>query len=127
MEDKVLDLIEKMYIEMQEMKGELRSEMQEMKAVMATKDDIKNMATKDDIMNMATKDDIKNMATKDDIRSLENNMIKMENELKNDIRGLYDGYKQCVEGISDINYKLDKLTEKVDNQEIRLQVLKTAK
>ncbi|SCX77911.1 hypothetical protein [Alkaliphilus peptidifermentans] len=107
MEDKVLDLLEKMYIE-----------MQEMKQVMATKDDIKNMATKDDI---------KNMATKDDIKRLENNMVKMENELKDDIRGLYDRYKQCVEGISGINYKLDKLTEKVDNQEIRLQVLKTAK
>ena len=48
----------------------LKQEIQEIKAVMVTKDDIKNMATKDDLKNFATKDDIKNMATKDDIKDM---------------------------------------------------------
>ena len=51
----------------------------------------------------------------------------MENEIKDDIKCLYDGYKQCIEGISTVNKKLDKLTDKVENQEIKLQVLKSAK
>ncbi len=41
--------------------GEIRNmkaDIQNIKANMATKDDIANMATKDDIANMATKDDI---------------------------------------------------------------------
>ncbi|KAB3531170.1 hypothetical protein F8154_13155 [Alkaliphilus pronyensis] len=167
MEDKVMCLLEKLYIEMLSMKSELRSEMQEMKSElrsemhsmhsqlcfemdemkqvmatkedlkgmaskediknMATKEDLKGMATKEDIKNMATKEDLKGMATKEDIIKLNNNLFIMENQLKNEIAIVYDGYKQCVEGISNINYKIDRLTEKVDNQEIRLQVLKTAK
>ncbi len=47
----------------------LKQEIQEIKAVMVTKDDIKNMATKDDLKSFATKDDIKNFATKDDLKN----------------------------------------------------------
>jgi len=88
-EEKIFNLMEKMYIEMQEMKEK--------------------------------------MATKDDIRKLENNMVRMEDEVKDDIKILYDGYKQSIEGINDIKERLDKLSDKVENQEIKLQVLKTAK
>ena len=100
MDDKVFMLMEKMYIEMQEMKT--------------------NMATKQDLENMATKQDLESMATKQDL-------VVLENEIKNNIKALYDGYQQSVEGISDIKRKVDKLTDKVDNQEIKLQVLKSVK
>jgi hypothetical protein len=45
-------------------------EIQQIKLVMATKEDIANMATKEDIANMATKEDIANMATKEDIANM---------------------------------------------------------
>lgn len=93
MEDKTFELLEKLYIEMQEMK--------------------QNMATKADIANMATKDDISNMATKQDI-------VRLENKMDANDKALYDGYKQIIEGISEINDKLDKLTNRVENQEIKL-------
>lgn len=65
MEDKVFDLLEKMYIEMQEMK-----------------------------INMATKQDI----------------VRIENKMDTNHKALYDGYKQSIEGITEVNEKLDRLT-----------------
>ena len=84
MENKtVYDLLEKLYIEVQDMKSN-----------MATKDDIANMATKDDIANMATKDDIANMATKDDIASLRKDMNLLGDELHKEIESVYVEVKE---------------------------------
>jgi len=82
MDNKVYDLLEKMYIEMQEMK-----------------------------VNMATKQDI----------------VRLENMMDINHKALYDGYKQSIEGITEVKEKLDKLTERVENQEIQLKVLKSVK
>jgi hypothetical protein len=38
---------------------EIKEELRNIRSVMATKEDIKNMATKEDIKNMATKEDIR--------------------------------------------------------------------
>jgi hypothetical protein len=40
---------------------------------------------------------------------------------------LYDGYKQSVEGIKGIKEKNAKLADRIENQEIQLKVLKSAK
>ncbi|MTI66431.1 MAG: hypothetical protein FH753_07500 [Firmicutes bacterium] len=61
-----------------------------------------------------------NMATKQD-------MISLENKIDENHKALYDGYKQNIKGLDEINKRLDKLSDKVDNQEIKLQVLKSAK
>lgn len=82
MDDKVFELLEKMYIEMQEMK-----------------------------VNIATKQDI----------------VRLENKMDINHKALYDGYKQSIEGITEVNEKLDKLTDRVENQEIKLQILKSVK
>lgn len=87
MDDNVFELLEKMYIEMQEMKA--------------------NMSTKQDIVNMATKQD----------------MVRIENKMDTNHKALYDGYKQSIEGITEVNEKLDRLTDRVENQEIKLQIL----
>ncbi len=42
-------------------------------------------------------------------------------------KALYDGYKQSIEKITEIEEKLDKLAYKVENQEITLKVLKSVK
>lgn len=65
MDEKVHDLLEKLYVEVQSMQTEFR----DIKEAMATKDDLKNFATKDDLKNFATKDDLKNFATKDDLKN----------------------------------------------------------
>ena len=57
----------------------------------ATKEDVvqirADMATKDDVKNMATKDDVKNMATKDDIQNAEKRMAN-DNKLTRWIIGV---------------------------------------
>lgn len=82
MDEKMFNLLEKMYIEIKEMKA-----------------------------NMATKQDI----------------VRLENKMDENHKTLYDGYKQSIEGITEIREKLNKLTDRVDNQEIKLQVLKSTK
>jgi hypothetical protein len=82
MDDKVYDLLEKMYIEMQEMK-----------------------------VTMATKQDI----------------VRLENKMDINHKALYDGYKQSIEGITEAKDKLNKLTDRVENQEIQLKILKSVK
>lgn len=93
MDEKMFNLMEKMYTEMQEMKE-----------------------------NMATKQDLEKLESK-----VNQNLARLENKMDNNHKTLYDGYKQSIEGITDIRQKLDKLTDRVENQEIKLQVLKTAK
>ena len=74
--DKSMELLEKMYIE-----------MQEMKQTMATKDDLKNFATKDDLKDLATKEDLNILAeelhheiqiVQDQVMGLTDNLDVME-------------------------------------------------
>jgi uncharacterized protein YaaR (DUF327 family) len=60
----------------------------------------------------------------DDIKG---HIIRLENDHGKKLDVLFDGYKQSMEGIQEINHKLDKLTDRVENQEIKLQVLKSVK
>ncbi|KAB3529718.1 hypothetical protein, partial [Alkaliphilus serpentinus] len=73
------------------------------------------MATKQDI------DDVRSeMATKQDI-------VRLENRMDENHKALYDGYKQSIEGIHQINNRLDILTDRVDNQEASIRLLKSIK
>lgn len=96
MEDKTFELLEKMYIEMQGMKQNIKGIEGNIRVIE------ENMTTKQDI-------------------------VRLENKMDANDKALYDGYKQSIEGISEINKKLDKLTDRVENQEIKLQVLKSVK
>lgn len=71
MSDKVLDLIEKMYIELKQGQE-------------AIKNDINGI--KKDITDV-----------KEDVQTLSNQMVRFENGVKEDIKALYDGYKQTYE------------------------------
>lgn len=89
MDNQIYDLLEKLYIEMQEMRS--------------------------------------NMATKEDISLTRQDIVRLENKMDINFKALYDGYQQSIEGIKDLGDKLDKLTDRVENQEIKLQVLKSVK
>ena len=66
----MFDLLEKMYVEMQEMKH--------------------------------------NMATKDDLAKTNQSIVRLEDKMDANHKALYDGYKQSIEGIAEINEKLVK-------------------
>lgn len=53
--------------------------------------------------------------------------MSLENKMDTNHKALYDGYKQSIEGIMELSKKLEKLTDKVENQEIKLQVLRSVK
>lgn len=58
----------------------------------------------------------------------------IENDVKRDISALYDGYKQTYEEVVDvkktmneISSKVDKLSDKIDKQEVEIKVIKGGK
>jgi gas vesicle protein len=117
MDEKAFSLLEKMYIEMQEgfksVKTELRTEMQDMKTELRT--EMQDMKTQ-------LQEEIKSVET-----NLTQNMVRLEHKMDENHKVLYDGYTQCIEGITEVKTRLDLVEKKVDSQEIRLQVIKGAK
>ena len=55
-----------------------------------------------------------------DVKKLGNQLTKLEVELKDDIKALYDGYKQTYEKVTFLESKLDK-------QEVEIRVVKGGK
>lgn len=53
--------------------------------------------------------------------------VKLENKMDENHTALYDGYKQRIEGINELREKVDKLTDQIEHQEIKLQVIKGSK
>lgn len=101
MEDKTFELIEKMYSEFVQFRQETNEQF----------------------------DGINGKLNGVDSRldKVEGSIIRIENDHGRKLDVLLDGYKQNSEDIGEINHKLDRLTDSVENQEIRLQVLKSVK
>jgi glutamate racemase len=98
-------------------------EIQQIKLVMATKEDIANMATKEDIANMATKEDIANMATKEDIANMATKADIANMATKEDITNM-----ATKEDIAMLDKKIVALEEKFkDFPLVRQAVLEMAK
>lgn len=94
MEDRTFELLEKIYSELLQFKQE-------------TNDRFDNNDKRFDSMDNR-------------FDSIENRIIRIENEHGQKLNVLLDGYKQNAENINEINHKLDKLTDRVENQEIKL-------
>ena len=128
MEDnKLFDLVEKMYADLSSKMGNMESRMDKMEANMATKDDIANMATKDDIANMATKDDIANMVTKDDMANMatKHDIIRLENKMDANHKALYDGYKLTYEKLEVLEEKVTGIEKHVEKHDVEIRVIKS--
>ena len=97
MEDKTFELMTKMYSEMQDGFKRIDGEMQDMK---------------------------ENMATKDDIQEVKQSIVRLETEHGKKLDALADGYVQSVESINKLQQEVEKLTDRVEHQEIKLQVIK---
>ena len=102
MDEKVFELMEKMY-----------SEMQEMKSNMATKDDLSNMATKDDLISVE--------------RGLKLDIVRLENKMDQNHKALYDGYKLTYEKLETLEEKVNEIDKKVEGHDVEIRVIRNAR
>ena len=98
MEDKTFELLEKLYIEMQDMK-----------------------------QDMATKEDLKGMATKEDLIKVNQSIVRLENKMDANHKVLYDGYKLTYEKLTMLEDKVDQIDKKVESQDLEIRVIKAIK
>jgi hypothetical protein len=135
MDDKVYDLLEKLYTEVQDIKATMatkeelqevketmatKEELQEVKATMATKEELQDikatMATKEELQEvketMATKEELQEvkatMATKEDIKWLEEQLELVNKDVKAEIQMVYDeviNLKEDFRFIEQMTYK----------------------
>ncbi len=101
MEDKMFELVTKMYNEF----SEFRKDMNEFKKDM-------NEFKKD--MNEFRKE------TKKDI-------IRLENIVDTNSKALFDGYKQTFEKLTAVEKKVDDISAKVEKQDVEITVIKGGK
>ncbi len=94
MEDKVFDLLEKVYIELQNTKTEFKCDMKDIKGDLNS---INNRLTKIE--------------------------IEMENEVKNKLDLLYESQVDTNRRLDSLENKMDELTEKVDQHDLKIKVI----
>ena len=115
MEEKIFNLMEKMYVDLSSkidsVQSDLSSRMDSVQSDLSSRMD----GLQSEILDVKS-----NMATKHDI-------VRIESKMDNNFTALYDGYQQSIEGICELRGEIRELTIKVENQEIRLQVLRTVK
>lgn len=105
MEEKIYDLITKLYGEMQTGFANLHTEMQ---------DGIGNI--RGDITNM-----------QGDIKNLYKGQAKLEIDLKDFKTALFDGYKQTYEKLEFLEQKVDKLAVTIESHDVKIEVIRGAK
>ena len=64
------------------------------------------------------------MATKDDIRRLEGALFRFENKAEGKFDALFDGYKQNTEAIYELRRDVANLKSIVEQHEIKLKIVK---
>jgi len=107
MEDKIFDLMGKMYTEMNSKFDEMNSKFDEMDSKF---DGINSRF--DEINKKLDK-----KADKDDI-------VRLEDKLENKTKALFDGYTQTYEKLTDIEKRLEIISNKVEKQDIEIRVIK---
>ncbi|SHH77639.1 hypothetical protein SAMN02745135_02074 [Caloranaerobacter azorensis DSM 13643] len=99
MDDKTFELLEKMYVEILEIKQDVKSNA---KAIAQNAQAIAQNA--------------KAIARVESI---------IENQIEKKIDALFDGYKQNSERITRLEEKVDRLIDRVERQEVEIKVIKT--
>ena len=101
MEDKVFELLTKMYSEFSEFRKDITDKVE------SNSNEIRSNSK--------------------EIRSVGNQVTKLENELKKDVGALFDGYKQTYEKLQVLETKVDNISQKIETQDVELKVLKGGK
>ncbi len=100
MDDRVFDLLEKMYTDLNSKIDGMSKEIQEMKD---------------------------NMVTKDDLDKTNQSIARLENKMDTNHKALYDGYKQTYEKLTTLENKVDEIDKKVERQDVEIRVIKGVK
>ena len=101
MEDKMFELMIKMYSEFTEFRKE-------------TKSDINGL-----------KDDVNGL--KDDVNGLKGDVVRIEYKLDTNSKALFDGYSQTYEKVVSVEKAVNELASKVEKQEVEIKVIKGGK
>ena len=111
MEDKLFDLMTKLYEEMQGMKNEI----QEIKETMATKEDIHEVRKelKTDIHEVRQE-------LKADIKNVRQDIAVLEHKLGDKIDALFDAREVQIDRETEVVTNLKKVENKVDKLELRI-------
>lgn len=102
MDEKMFELFEKMYIEIQDMKS--------------------NMVTKEDLANMATKEDLSKVE-----RGLKHDIVRLEDKIDQNNKALYDGYKLTYEKLEVLEEKVNEINKNVEKQDVEIRVIRSAR
>lgn len=101
MEEKIYDLLEKMYIDltgkMDKINIDISSRMDKMDGIF---DKIE--------LTMATKHDI----------------VRLEDKMDKNFKALYDGYSLTYEKVSSLEDKIDIIDKKINNHDVEIKVIK---
>mgnify|MGYP001015495279 CR=1 FL=1 len=119
-EDKMYDLLEKLYIEMQngftdvrsEMKGGMeavRSEMQE--GLGSVRGEIGSVRSE----------------MQEGFEKANQRFVKLEDKLDKNLKALYDGYSQNTEAITRINHTVGQLSKKIETHNVAIKAIRKAK
>ena len=119
MEDKLFDLLEKLYIEMQHGFANIRKEMQDEFSNVR-----KEMQGEFSNVRKEMQDEFSNVHK--EIDGTNQRLVSLENKLASNLKALYDGYNQNTQSINRLEKKIDELTEKVDRHDIEIKVIKNA-
>jgi DNA repair exonuclease SbcCD ATPase subunit len=113
MEDKIFDLIEKMYTdlksEIKSVKSELKSEIQSVRSEL-----------KSEIQSVRSE-------LKSEIQSVNNHVIIIEQDHGAKLDALLDGYKQLAEGQVKIEGRVDNIEKHMVNQDDKITFLNKVK
>lgn len=63
----------------------------------------------------------------DKVENVGHQVTRLENELKTDVKALFDGYKQTYEKLGVLETKVDSISQKIEKQDVELKVLKGGK
>ena len=61
------------------------------------------------------------------LKSLEDSQLKLENEMENSKKTLYDAYIQNAEAIKGLDERVQEISDKVDKHAIKIQVIEGGK
>ncbi|AKL93644.1 hypothetical protein CACET_c01260 [Clostridium aceticum] len=136
MEEKMFLMLEKIYSELQGVKGEvngLNSEASSLKSeVGSLNSEVSSLKSEVGSLNSevsSLKSEVSSL--KSEVRENSQRLTKLETKVENEvvtkINSLFDGYIQNTETINRVEDKVDHLTEKVEKQELEIRVIKGGK
>ncbi len=143
MEDRIYELIEKMYVEFKDFKvditekvGSLDSKVGSLDSKVGSLDSkVGSLDSKVDSLDSKVGSldsrvgslDSKVGSLDSKVENLHKNMIRIENKLDANSKTLFDGYSQTYEKLTVLEKKVDDISSKVEKQDVEIRVIKGAK